>query len=194
LGLEELIGRLERDAAARIAAIEARAKAEVDAIEASAAEAAARVSEETLADRRAQRRARLDRELSEARHAARADELRAQHALLARVMDRASALLLREDLDRDESLLRALPARVADALRFVEGRAAGIRCRPAVAPAIRSATAGQAGITVEEDPSMAPGFSVAAEDGSLEVDDTLPARLQRLRPRLLIELLAEVEK
>ena len=38
---------------------------------------------------------------------------------------------------------------------------------------------------------MAPGFSVAAEDGSLEVDDTLPSRLEQLRP--LIELLAEVD-
>jgi vacuolar-type H+-ATPase subunit E/Vma4 len=194
LGLEELIGRLERDAAARIATIEAEAQAEVDAVEASAARAASRISEEALAARRAERRVRLDRELSEARHTARADRLRAEHALLARVMDRASALLLGDDIDRGEALTWALPARVAEALRFVEGRAARVRCRPALAPSIRSATAGRAGVAVEEVPSMAPGFSVVAEDGSLEVDDTLPSRLRRLRPRLLIELLAEVER
>jgi vacuolar-type H+-ATPase subunit E/Vma4 len=192
LGLEELIGRLERDAEARVAAIEARAQAEVGALDAAAAEASSRASEDALASRRAQRRIRLERELAEARYTARGDRLRAEHDLLERVMARAAVLL--DGLDRDDAFLSALPARVTEALRFVEGHAARIRCRPALAPSLRGATAGREALTVEEAPSMAAGFSVITDDGAVEVDDTLPSRLQRLRPRLLIELLAEVDR
>ena len=195
MGLEELVGRLERDAAARIAAIEARAQAEVDAIAVEAARSSASVSEQALTARRAERRARLDRELAAARHAARADRLRAEHSLLGRIMDRAAALL--DEMDHDDAVVRALPERLSSALRFVEGRAARILCRPVLSPAVRAAcatlvAAGREAVTVEEVASTAAGFSVIAADGSVEVDDTLPSRLERMRPRLSIVLLAEV--
>jgi vacuolar-type H+-ATPase subunit E/Vma4 len=192
LGLEELIGRLELDASARVAAIEARAQTEIDAFDAAAAEASSRVRDDALAGRRAQRRVRLDRELAEARYAARGDRLRAEYALLERAMARAAVLL--DGMDCDDAVLSALPARVAEALRFVEGQAARIRCRPALAPSLRTATAGRERQTIEEVPSMPAGFVVVTDDGAVEVDDTLPSRLLRLRPRLLIELLTEVDR
>ena len=192
MGLDELLGRLERDADARVAAIEARARAEVATIDAAADQASSQARGQKLAGLRADRRARLDRELAQARHAARRDRLGAEHALLDRVMVRAGTLLL--ELESNEAYLSTIPERLAEALRFVEGRAARVRCRPTLAPALRGGLEGRADVTIEELATMPPGFSVVATDGSVEVDDTLPARLERLRPRLLIELLAEVQR
>jgi vacuolar-type H+-ATPase subunit E/Vma4 len=192
LGIDELVDRLERDADARVASIEARAQAEVQAIEAAAEQVSAQARDAALARRRTERRARLDREITEARKAARADRLRAQHAALDRALSRAAAWL--DAIDRDEAYLAALPERLEEALRFVGERAARVRCRPPLGPRLRDAVAGRPEVTVEEVPAMAAGFSVVTRDGSMEVDDTLPARLARLRPRLLIELLAEVDR
>jgi len=192
LGLDELISRLERDADARIAAIQARARADVDAIAAESERTSSREGDEALARRRSERRAQLDRELAEARQRARADVLRAQYALLDHVMARAGASL--DAMESDDAYRAALPERLLDALRFVEGRGARVRCRPALAAAVRSAVAGHGDVTVEEVPSMTAGFCVVARDGSVEVDDTLPARLERLRPRVLVQLLTEIER
>lgn len=191
MGLDQLIGRLERDADARVADVEARARAEVEAIEASAGRVAAHARDDALARRHAERRARLDREVSAARRHARGARLRAELALLDRVLARAASLL--DGAERDAAYVSALPRRLQDALRFVEPRESLVRCRPAMAVAVRDATAGRHDVAIEEVPAMAAGFTVAARDGSVEVDDTLPARLERARPRLLIELLAEVD-
>jgi len=192
LGLEELLGRLERDAGARIAEIEARAQGEIDAIEGVAAQQASRASEEALASLRAQRRTRLEHEIAEARLSARADRLRAEHALLERVLIRAAQLL--EVLPLTESALSALSGRLSEALPYLDGRAARVLCRPAFAPALRKITSARRDVTLEEVTSMPPGFSVVADDGSVEVDDTLASRLRRMRPRLLVELLARVDR
>jgi vacuolar-type H+-ATPase subunit E/Vma4 len=192
LGLEELLGRLERDAGARIAEIEARARGEIDAIEGVAALEASRASEEALASLRAQRRTRLEHELAEARQFARAERLRAEHALLERVLIRAAQLL--EVLPLTEGALSALSTRLSEALPYLDGRAARVRCRPAFAQALREITSARRDVTLEEVVSMPAGFSVVADDGSVEVDDTLASRLQRMRPRLLVELLAAVDR
>jgi len=190
LAIEELIGRLERDANARVAAVEARAQAEVQAIEAAAEQASAKARGDALAGRRAQRRSRLDLEVAEARQAARAERLRAEHALLERVLSRAEELL--ERMDRDDAYLSTMPDRLDEAFCFVDERGARVRCRAGLAPAVRAAIAGRGDVTVEEVPAMPVGFRVIARDGSVEVDDTLRTRLEQLRPRLLMELLAEV--
>lgn len=192
MGLEELLHRLERDADKRVADIEARARGEIEAIEATAAQESSRESEAALTSLRTQRRARLEHELSEVRRAARADRLRAEHALLERVLGRAAELL--DGITIDDRYLSAVSARLLEALLFVEGRAARVRCRPALAPALRRATSARADVTVEEIASMPAGFSVVTGDGSVEVDDTLATRLQRMRPRLMLELLAEVDR
>ncbi|MGO8995568.1 MAG: V-type ATP synthase subunit E family protein [Polyangiaceae bacterium] len=191
MGIEELIARLERDADARVAAVETRAKSDVEAILTAADRTSSRTAEEALARRREERRARLSREIAGTRHRARGARLDAEHALLGRVLTRACALL--DEMDLDPAYLSGLPERLEEALRFVQGHAARVRCRPLLAPAIRGALAGRSDVNVEEVPAMSAGFSVVSQDGSVEVDDTLPARLQRLRPRLLIELLPEVD-
>jgi vacuolar-type H+-ATPase subunit E/Vma4 len=192
LGLEELLGRLERDAEARVAEIEAHVRGEIAAIETAAAQESSRASEEARASLRTQRRTRLEHEIAGAKLAARADRLRAEHALLERVLTRTAQLL--ELLPADESHLSELSKRLLDALPFVEGRAARVRCRPALASAMREVASTRADVTVEEVASMPAGFTVVANDGSVEVDDTLASRLRRMRPHLLIELQAAVDR
>jgi fermentation-respiration switch protein FrsA (DUF1100 family) len=46
--------------------------------------------------------------------------------------------------------------------------------------------------TLEVDPAMAPGFQVAAPDGSVVVDRTLPRRLLLEEARLRLETLQEL--
>jgi vacuolar-type H+-ATPase subunit E/Vma4 len=191
VGIDELVSRLEHDADARIAELQARARAEVTAIADTADQASARARAGTLAGLRAQRRTRLEREVVGARQAARAAQLRAEHAFLDRVMTRAGELL--ETMERDEAYVSSLPGRLVEALAFVDPRGARVRCRPSLAAAVRLAVAAR-DVTVEEVAGMAVGFTVVAGDGSVEVSDTLPARLERLRPRLLIELLAEADQ
>lgn len=193
MGFAELVARLERDADARVAAIESRARADVDAALAEGARSASATRERALAARRDARRARLALELAEARRRARADELRALHGVVDRVMQRAGELLDRIDRDSDPASLAALPAQIAAALRYVSGVDAVVRCRPSLAPLVRAAVAGHdARLAVEEAADMPVGVAIRAQDGSVEVDDTLPARLARMRRRLAVDVAARV--
>jgi len=190
MGIDDLIARLERDADARVAAIDARARAEVQTIRDAAKEASVLASHRALAARRTARRARLAEEIAVAKRQARAVRLVAEHSLLEQVMARAAALL--DGADRDAVYLSSLRERIAGALRYMEGAAVAVRCRPALVPAVRAALEGRRDVTVLPVATMAAGFTAVARDGTVEVDDTLPARLARMRPRLLIRLFAEV--
>ena len=107
------------------------------------------------------------------------------------MLSRARELL--ETLEGDSSYLASLPGRLAEALAFLDERGARARCRPALAPTVRAALAGR-GVVVEEVTGMAAGFVLVAGDGAVEVDDTLARRLERLRLRLQVELLAEIDR
>ena len=189
MGLEELVARLERDANARIAEIEARSRREIDALEAESALAASRRQADALAVERARRRELLDRELAEARRRVRDEALRARRAIVDRIMARAGELL--DGASGDPAYVSAVGGRLRHALRFF-GAGAVVRCRAELAPAIRHALEGLADVVVEEAPGMAAGVTLSARDGSMDIDDTLPARLARLRDELAIELLREV--
>lgn len=191
MGLPELVARLERDAEARVAAIDAGARAEVDALQAEARRLAVSTREDDLATRRATRRAKLARELAEAARRARIDRLRAQHALVDRVLARACELF--EGCEHDAEYLAALPRRVAEALACVDPPAV-IRCRPALAGIVRSLLADRHDVVCEEVTGMPVGITVRARDGSVEIDDTLPARLERARARLAIRIVGEVSR
>jgi vacuolar-type H+-ATPase subunit E/Vma4 len=48
-------------------------------------------------------------------------------------------------------------------------------------------------VTVEGDAAAPPGIRVVTSDGGIEVDNTLEGRLERLRVRLALEVLAALE-
>ena len=189
MGLEELVGRLERVADARVAEIQARAATEKGEIDAASAARAAHHREEALAARARERRAKLDQELAVARQRAHAERLAAEYALLERVFARTRDLIA--VLDLDPAYLAVVPHQLERALRFVEGQPIVVRCRPALTAAARAALATHADATVEETADAPVGVRIALLDGSMEVDDTLLGRLSRLRPRLAMELVGE---
>jgi vacuolar-type H+-ATPase subunit E/Vma4 len=187
VGLSELVARLERDLDARVAAIEERTRKEAEAFDARAREESRHTLEEALASRRTGRRARLARELADARQRVRLAELCARRALVDRVLARTGELLARAD--RDDGYRVTVAPQVERALRYVGVRPVVVRCRPSLAALVRSALADQEGVTCEE-ADMPVGFLVRTRDGSVEIDETLPTLLERSRRRLALRLAA----
>ena len=70
---------------------------------------------------------------------------------------------------------------------------ATIACSPQLSGTIEELVAGRAGTTIRPDDSVGSGFKVHSTDGYVTVDVTLDARLERLRPRLSLEALRELE-
>jgi len=186
MALEALIARLEADADARLSQHEASAAAEARALLDEARQVESQRREQELSTRRARRRARLDTALAQARRDAKQARLLAQHALLERVFSRARALL--PELASTPAFLERLPGQLEEAQRYLEGVPVVVRAHPSILALLP-----RTGATFVEDPSMPPGVVVSAADGSVFIDNTLPARLQRLAPRLGVELLASLE-
>ena len=188
MGLEELISRLERDADARVAAIASRATAEVDALTSEEGRRSRQLHEDELVSRRATRRASLEGALADARRKARGAALEARHALLARIFARAERIArdaAEVTLD-DATLGRWLEEALCslDELDVVVRCGVGLKAR--IEQNRRRARGGDRGGS-----SVPPGLLAEARDGSVSADNTLPRRIERLRPRLAISLLAE---
>jgi len=187
MALADLIARLERDAETRADQLDREATAQAEALRAEASRLLSQRREQELTRRRTERRVRHEGALAEARRAARGARLRAQHALLERIFARARALLPEAASSAEYCAL--LPAHYAEARRYVEGLKVIVRCHPSSAIWLHGT---DAEATFVEDAAAAPGVLVWAADGSVAIDNTLPARVQRLEAKLAVELLAEV--
>ncbi|MGE5834773.1 MAG: V-type ATP synthase subunit E family protein [Acidobacteriota bacterium] len=190
MALSDLIARLEEDATKEMQAIVERADADVQAIRAATERAIAGASAERLEGQRIERAANRDRDLARARRNARGEELKARHALLARVFSRARALA--PETGASESYRRVLPLHLEEALSYVQGLRPRVRCQAAVASVVGAVAARHDGAEIVIDETVGPGVVVEAADGSVVVDNTLAARLARIEPKLAVELLAEL--
>jgi vacuolar-type H+-ATPase subunit E/Vma4 len=189
LAIDELITALGEDA-------EKQARAELDQAKADAARITSQTRDQ-IVRRRAEFLVRLEAdlreeneiELVEARRRSRSIVLGARQRLLDRVFVAAEARL--PHLLDEATYRTALPDEVQLALTYVGGEPAVIRCSSSLTDAIRLLVADRPGTTVKADPVVGSGFKVASADGYVEVDCTLEARLQRLRPQLSLEVLRE---
>lgn len=189
MGLAELVSRLESEAEARVSRVRAEADAQVRALRAASDLDARREREGILAARAAERRARLDLELARARRDARREEVDAERALVDRVLARVGQLL--DGVEDDAAYLATVPGRVEQLLRFAP-EAVVIRCRPSLARLAREVAARHPGATCEAVDAMPVGIQLRARDGSMEVDDTLPTRLERRRELLAATIVGKV--
>jgi vacuolar-type H+-ATPase subunit E/Vma4 len=192
MALEHLLAALEREANAQAAALLAAARAEAAGIGRDADEAVARRRSDVLAIREAELRGAAEAAVGEARRAGRATALQALERLLDRVLGAARAMFPAALVS--DAYRAALPAHVAEALHALGDEPAVIRCPKALVPAVRAAARSRKHVTVRGDPTARPGVSVATADGVIEVDNTLDGRLERLRPRLSLEVVARVER
>lgn len=188
MALPELMARLERDAAARVAAVRSKARAEAERLIGAAREEAGRRRAAALDAHRKALRARLDLELAAARQQARAQVLDARRALLERVATRAADALRHADAPD------ALQAIAAEALRYVEGVPSRLICSPDTAGQVGPSVQAVPGVELVTDPQAAPGLVVEAKDGTVRIDARFDALLERAWPRLSVELLQEVER
>ena len=190
MAFADLVARLEQDVRSQVEAITRQAEAEVRAIEAAAAQAAADATASHLERRRAERRRVQQRDLARVRRQAHARELEARHVVMARILDRARSLMA--DASGSVPYVAALPAHLAEALSYLEGVPARVRCGAATASHLRPLLGKRPDVTLVVDESIGPGLIAEAADESVVVDNTLAARLSRLHARLAVELLAEV--
>lgn len=186
MGLADLISRLEQEAQSRVDAIGRDADADVRAIEEETERAVAEVTAGRLERGRVERQPAGQRALAQARQQARARELEARYAQIARILAHARALI--PDVARSDRYADALPQHIDEALSFLDGLTPSVRCHPRFAPIVQSAISKHPGTTILTDDTLGPGIVAEAADGSVSVDNTLAARLDRARLRLTIEL------
>lgn len=157
------------------------------------AEANARV-EERCADTIATREAKLKADAELAR-------VRAQRAAAVRVVQARDACLERIFRATEDALARALDspeyaaapgALATEALAYFTDVPVVIRCRTSLAGSVRAGTPRSDDVAVVPDDSVPPGVVVEASDGSVIVDNTVEARLRRMRPSLAIEVLERI--
>jgi len=187
LAIDELIEALEREAAARVEGILADGRERAARLEAQHAEEHAQRRAESLSAEEARYRKAAESALASARQHAVERVLRARAALLDRVFATAEASL--REAEQSARYREGLTRRLDEALRYLTGRDAIVRCRPELAKAMRPIVGRFDGVRVSVDRDAAPGFAIDAADGSLSIDETLPARLERMRPSLAIEIL-----
>lgn len=190
MALADLITRLEVDVEREVRAIEQRAAAEVRAIGAATAQAIAESTARQIGDHRKARRLIAERELASTQRRHRGEELAARHARFARVLTRAHILI--PEVAASPDYRTQLPAHANEALSFVEGLAARLRCPAEFADLLRPLVDRRTATSLVIDESIGPGVIVESTDGSVTVDNTLNARLTRLAHRLIVDLAKEV--
>jgi vacuolar-type H+-ATPase subunit E/Vma4 len=130
--------------------------------------------------------------MAAARHAAMRAVLLSRTLLVERVLERARALL--PEAAQTEPYLSALGGELTEALRFVDGDGAMVRCSVDLAPAVREALRGRPEVTVEAETDVGTGFIVSGDGGSVLVDGRLETRIDRLAATLAIEIHARLQE
>ena len=132
------------------------------------------------------------REIANERHAAMRAVLLARTQVVDRVLERARALL--PDASMDERYRTALVAELSEALTFVDGDDAVVRCSTVLEPTVRKAISDRSRIRVEAEKDMGTGFIVVGAGGSVLVDGRLDTRMDRLASSLAIEIHAHLRE
>ena len=189
--LEHLLDALEREATAQAEALLAAARAEAATIARDADARLARRRSELLGSREEELRGAAAAALGEARRASRATALEARQRLLERVLAAARARL--PEALGSAAYRAVLPEHIAQGLRAIGDQPTVIRCPEPLVPAVQAAVATRKDVSVRGDAKSGPGVTIATTDGAIEADNTLDGRLERLRTRLALEVLARLE-
>jgi vacuolar-type H+-ATPase subunit E/Vma4 len=190
VALPVLISRLEQEAQLRVDAIRKEAEERVTAIDAATQLAARELTSAYFDAQRDRRQATFAVELAVARRDARARELEATHAQIARILERARQLI--DEVCRSSAYIGAVAAHTEESLSFLEGVPVLVRCPASLVTAVTGTVERRAGTRIVVDDSIGPGIVAEAEDGSVVVDNTLRARLSRREADLSCTLAQEL--
>jgi vacuolar-type H+-ATPase subunit E/Vma4 len=75
-----------------------------------------------------------------------------------------------------------------EALQFVDGEGAVVRCSASLAPAVREGLRDRPEVKIETEADVGTGFVVVGAEGSVVVDGRLETRIDRLASVLAIEI------
>lgn len=190
MGLEHLLDALERAAHAQVEELRANARAQAERVAAAATEARERRRREALERLERTRTQDVEHALALARRSARRSVLEARERLLERAFTVARAELA--TAAAGPAYRATLPDALTGALAAVGAAPVVIRCPEALAADLkRLSPNGRASVVVDQ--SIGNGFRLETRDRAVEVDDTLEARLDRLRPALARRLLSRLE-
>ena len=183
MALDHLLDALTREAQATAERLRADARAEAATLTALSVEVAGRQRQAEIDHVVRRRRDEVERAVALARHGARDEVLRARERLLQRVeraLRAACPAALASPRYRAE-----LPRRVEGALAcFPEGELVSARCAAALVEPILAAWPSGWKVEARADETLGSGFVLSSADGSIDIEDTLEARCDALRPDL----------
>jgi vacuolar-type H+-ATPase subunit E/Vma4 len=185
-----------------ITSLKAEAAAQRDAVMAEARERARRIRADAEAEVGRSRAESLARTEREERDSARRAVSAAVMEASTRVLDSRARLLerIRRSVDvriqrapTDPAYLDTLSGELAAALLRMPTGAVEVTVCAELATAVEAAAEGHAAVRVVPAPDGPVGYAVRSADGAVEVDATLPARLELQWPRIAVRLLREVD-
>lgn len=189
MGIDALLLHLEEDAGREVARLQSAAEEGAAAIAARAEADATRCRGLHRERVTAELRTAGARQVAGARARAREQLLQVRTTLLARVFDRASALLGGMVASGYAPIIGPL---ARDAARYLEGEPAVLLCPPDAAAALADAVLDLPNLTVQS-AGVPAGVTGRSADGRVVVDNSLPALLSRRRAELVIGLAARIE-
>lgn len=189
MAITELLAALDAEADARAEQELAAARAEATRITDAAAVQLAAARAARVNDVESKVRRETEARLSAERRRARTEVLRERHAMVERVLAAAAACFPSAITGGRVPLERHL----TEALAYIEGAGARVRCRPELRPQLE-ALAATHGLKLEEEPAAGWGVDAVDASGRIEVDNTLEARLERMRAVLAVALAQRVEE
>ena len=188
--MQELIETLEREAEARSESILAEAREAAARLEEDAEHELERRIEARIEVQARQLRREAGARVATARRAAEERVLTARAELLGIVFERAATRLA--GIPDAPRYAAAAPRQLERVLSFLPRAGVEVVCDPATARAV-GPVAARTEARIDARPGAAPGILARATNGSVSVDATLGALLERLRPALAMEIAARVE-
>ena len=188
--LDALLDTLERDAAGEAARLISRAEQEAGAIHARAETEPRRRRAEVTGRIEAEGRREVARAAAAASRRFLESRLRERARVLDRIFSEAALELGTAGPDRYRALL---PGLIGETLRFLAGAPAVVTCRPEIAAEVEAALPAESCVTARASSDAAAGILGQSADGSVVVDDTLPAMLRRRQAELAIALAVRLE-
>jgi vacuolar-type H+-ATPase subunit E/Vma4 len=188
--LDALLDTLERDAAGEAARLISRAEQEAGEIHARAEAEQHRRRAEATGRIEAEGRREVARAAAAASRRFLESRLRERARVLDRIFSEAAVELGAASPDRYRALL---PGLIDETLRFLAGAPAVLTCRPEIAAEVEGALPGESWVTAHASSDAAAGILGQSADGSVVVDETLPALLRRRQAELAIALAVRLE-
>ena len=190
MSIDALLASLERDAEAEALKLVSAARQQAQEILSLADADSGRRRAEALARLEGEGRRAVACQTAAAARQYREARLRERGRVLERIFTEAERELRTASADRYQrhlaSLLRAT-------LQFLEGAPAVVECRPEITAQVVQLCAERADVTVRSSADATAGIRGVSADGSVVVDNTLPALLRRQEAELAVAVLARLE-